>query len=148
MENDFFDEDAIIVPLVEKDVAAGFKLPSADDLKSAILGKESQETAKQSVKSNVIPEIIEVDLHIDNLVDSTSGLSNKDMLDFQLKKVREVMDANSRRIGQKIVFIHGKGEGVLRNEVLKLLKNQYKKCYVQDASFLDYGFGATQVTIK
>lgn len=70
------------------------------------------------------------------------------MLDFQMKKVREVMDANLRRVGQKIVFIHGKGEGVLRNEVLKLLKSQYKKCYVQDASFLDYGFGATQVTIK
>ena len=148
MENDYFDEDAIIVPLVEKDIAAGFKLPSADDLKSAILGKEASESAKQSVKSNVVPEIIEVDLHINNLVDNTSGLSNKDMLDFQMKKVREVMDANLRRVGQKIVFIHGKGEGVLRNEVLKLLKSQYKKCYVQDASFLDYGFGATQVTIK
>ena len=148
VENDYFDEDAIIVPLVEKDIAAGFKLPSADDLKSAILGKEASESAKQSVKSNVVPEIIEVDLHINNLVDNTSGLSNKDMLDFQMKKVREVMDANLRRVGQKIVFIHGKGEGVLRNEVLKLLKSQYKKCYVQDASFLDYGFGATQVTIK
>jgi len=45
------------------------------------------------------------------------------------------------------VFIHGKGEGVLRNALLKELRTKYKGCRSQDASFREYGFGATMVTI-
>ena len=50
--------------------------------------------------------------------------------------------------GQKIVFIHGKGDGVLRKAIEKDLKTRYKQHYFQDASFREYGFGATMVTIK
>ena len=92
-------------------------------------------------------EIIEVDLHIDELLDSTSGLSNSEMLDVQLSEFRRVMVENANRHGQKIVFIHGKGEGVLRKAVLDELKRKYKNCEAQDASFREYGFGATLVTV-
>ena len=43
--------------------------------------------------------------------------------------------------------IHGKGEGVLRKEITELLRKQYKNASFQDASFQQYGFGATQVNI-
>ena len=49
--------------------------------------------------------------------------------------------------GKKIVFIHGKGEGVLRKNILQELKYRYKGCVWQDASFREYGFGATLVKI-
>ncbi len=49
---------------------------------------------------------------------------------------------------KKIVFIHGKGDGVLRKAIEKELKTRYKQYYYQDASFREYGFGATMVTIK
>ena len=58
-------------------------------------------------------EIIEVDLHISELVDTTAGLSAADILNLQIDEFRKVMDANLKHKGQKIVFIHGKGEGVL-----------------------------------
>ncbi|MPN20443.1 hypothetical protein SDC9_167822 [bioreactor metagenome] len=92
--------------------------------------------------------MIEVDLHINELLDSTTGLSNADMLQVQLDKFHAVIEENKNRKGQKIVFIHGKGEGVLRKELEKLLKTRYKSYYFQDASFREYGFGATMVTIK
>ena len=91
--------------------------------------------------------LIEVDLHIGELTDTLVGMEPKDMLEMQLSEVRKTMEANSKRIGQKIVFIHGKGEGVLRKAVLDLLKKDYPKCELQDASFREYGFGATLVTI-
>lgn len=94
----------------------------------------------------VLP-LIEVDLHIGELTDTMAGLDNTAMLQIQLDEVRRVMSANRQRIGQKIVFIHGKGEGVLRKAVLALLKKEYPKAELQDASFQEYGFGATQVTI-
>ena len=74
-------------------------------------------------------------------------MDNAAMLRLQLDTVEKTMKANSRRIGQKIIFIHGKGEGVLRDAVWKMLKRQYPKAELQDASFQEYGFGATLVTI-
>lgn len=90
---------------------------------------------------------IEVDLHIAELTDSTTGMDNTAMLQMQLDEVRKVMNRNARRIGQKIIFIHGKGEGVLRKAVLSLLAKEYPKATTQDASFREYGFGATLVTV-
>ena len=58
--------------------------------------------------------------------------------DFHVLKKRE----------QRIVFIHGKGDGVLRKALLDELKRKYPDCRHQDASFQEYGFGATMVTIK
>ena len=87
------------------------------------------------------------DLHIAALLDNLNGLSNSDILNYQLDKFRKVMRANEHKLGQKIVFIHGKGEGVLRHAILDELKRKWPRCTAQDASFQEYGFGATQVTI-
>lgn len=145
-ENDYFDELAFLVPLVEKDMLPSKELTN-EDLQSMIRQKESVSPAKVSVKNRQL-DTIEVDLHIEQLLDNLSGLSNGDMLQYQLDKFEEVMKENIKKKGQKIVFIHGKGNGVLRNEILKKLKQKYASCYVQDASFLEYGYGATLVKIR
>ena len=75
------------------------------------------------------------------------SFDNAATLRLQLDTVEKTMKAHSRRIGRKIVFIHGKGEGVLRDAVWKLLRKQYPKAELQDASFQEYGFGATLVTV-
>lgn len=93
-------------------------------------------------------DTLEVDLHINELLDNTNGLSNADMLNYQIDEFRRVMDENLKNHGQKIIFIHGKGDGVLRNALMKELGYRYKEHRVQDASFREYGFGATMVTIK
>lgn len=123
---------------------------SAEEIRKAMLQKERPATPKKRKRPKVKlqSDIIEVDLHIHELVDITTGLSNADMLQLQLDKFHAVIDENKNRKGQKIVFIHGKGEGVLRNEILKLLKSRYKSYYYQDASFKEYGFGATMVVIR
>ncbi|MFC2309058.1 MAG: Smr/MutS family protein, partial [Bacteroidota bacterium] len=79
--------------------------------------------------------------------EARANLDNADMLRIQLDKFHSVMKENINKKGQKIVFIHGKGEGVLRKEITELLRKQYKNASFQDASFQQYGFGATQVNI-
>ena len=93
-------------------------------------------------------DIIEVDLHIDALLDNTAGMDNAAMLKHQMEVFRQTMQTYRHRTGQKIVFIHGKGEGVLRKAIIDDLKLRYPTCMWQDASFQQYGFGATQVTMK
>ena len=151
-------------PLVKEGLANTPIEIDADRLKEALTGdkefakelskkyntdRNKSENQKPKAESNphkLLP-LIEVDLHIGELLDSTVGMEPKDMLDLQLSTVRKHMEAHSRRKGQKIVFIHGKGEGVLRKAVLDLLKKDYPKAELQDASFREYGFGATLVTI-
>lgn len=92
--------------------------------------------------------VIEVDLHIEKLVETTAGMNNASILQHQLSIFKQTMEAYRAAKGQKLVFIHGKGEGVLRKAIIDELKLRYAKCEWQDASFQQYGFGATMVTIK
>jgi len=149
--NDYFDEPALLIDIaVEKEnEVENKKLAeiSPEEIKQAMFQKE-ESGRPRIVKRKESPEVIEVDLHINELLDSTAGMSNGEMLQCQLDKFHAVIAENKNRKGQKIVFIHGKGEGVLRSEIEKLLKTQYKTYYFQDASFREYGFGATMVTIR
>ena len=149
-ENEFFEDEALIYPLVVNDIPERELLISASDLQEAMTQKVKADSSYHQpapVKKEKIQPIIEVDLHINQLLDSTTGMSNTDMLTVQLNKFRRTIEENKSKKGQKIVFIHGKGEGVLRSAVLSELKLRYKNFSVQDASFKEYGFGATMVTI-
>ena len=129
----------------------------ANDLKLQLL--KAQYGNRNSSQNNKAPNIatrpyetlrngvIEVDLHIGQLVESTAGMDNAAMLQHQLKIYSETMQAYRGAKGQRIVFIHGKGEGVLRKAILDDLRLHYPKCESQDASFQQYGFGATMVII-
>lgn len=150
MENDFFEDDALVYSVVRGDLPEKELLISAAEIQEAMQEKarEERRTPQAIVKKKTDSVVVEVDLHITELLDNTNGLSNTDMLGFQLSKFHEVMAKYATDKGQKIVFIHGKGDGVLRKAIEKELKTRYKQHYYQDASFREYGFGATMVTIK
>lgn len=147
-ENDYFEDEAIVYPLVKRDLAERELAVSAEEIEMAIRQKEHHRPRIQPIAKKEKTPILEIDLHADELLDNTNGLSSGDILEYQLTKFREVMDANKKNREQKIVFIHGKGDGILKNALLKELKTKYKSAYYQDASFREYGYGATMVTIK
>lgn len=146
----YFESPVMEIQLVKDDKALADMerriVEAAEKASAAPSRKERPSRGKELSPYKLLP-LIEVDLHIDELVDTTAGMENKDMLQLQLDTVRKTMQEHSRRKGQKIVFIHGKGDGVLRKAVRDLLKREYPKCELQDASFQEYGFGATLVTM-
>lgn len=148
--NMYFDKEVIAVELVTNDVPRKRMVLDSSQLEKGIKAKKAVDRpAKRPIQKHQSkrPDVIEVDLHINELVDTTAGLSPADILNLQIDEFRKVMDANLKNKGQKIVFIHGKGEGVLRAAIMKELNHRYKGHAVQDASFREFGFGATQVTI-
>lgn len=148
-ENDYFDDEALVYYVVRKDLAEKEMTISAEEIRLGMLEKDQPQPArKMAVSKKETSPIIEVDLHISELMDNTTGLEPSDMINYQLDKFHEVLTEYKTKKGQKIVFIHGKGDGVLKNAILKELKNKYKSYYSQDASFREYGFGATMVTIR
>ncbi len=110
---------------------------------------------KESKKRKPIPAVkpkerlkpmFEVDLHIHNLTDSTRGMTNFEMLNLQLDTARGQLEFAIRKRIPKLVFIHGVGEGVLRQELDTLL-SRYNNITFYDADFKTYGLGATEVRI-
>jgi dsDNA-specific endonuclease/ATPase MutS2 len=82
------------------------------------------------------------------LLDNSAGLSNNQILEIQKEKVESEMKLAIQTGVKKIVFIHGVGQGVLKQEVINLLKTKFKKYYFQDASFKEYGYGATMIILR
>ena len=150
-ENPYFDEGALIYDLVTNDKPVKEVFADAAELQKAILEKRSADAPKpvqQSAKPVKGNDILEVDLHINELLETTAGMSHFEILNYQLDVVRKTLDEHIKEKGKRIVFIHGKGEGVLRNAISQELRRKYPRCISQDASFQKYGFGATMVIIK
>lgn len=116
------------------------------DLNSVLLEKTERKfkkTPKIKPKERNLPAM-QVDLHIEQLVRKVKGLNNFEILNIQMEEARRQMEfAISKRI-QKVVFIHGVGEGVLRAE-LESLFGRYDNLKFYDADYQKYGRGATEV---
>lgn len=156
-ENKYFENPVLAFSFVENDVAAGSKAVNIEQLRHADFAAQPKRPERRAVSKREHPRRSEsvdksqplvVDLHIDELVDTRAGMSSSDMLNLQVDTFRSVMDKNLRNYGRKIIFIHGKGEGVLRQALTKELNHRYAGHEVCDASFQEYGYGATQVTIR
>lgn len=148
-QTDFFAEPALMYDVVRDDESVKQVFVSADDIREALLQKTVPDQPKVPKKHQpkVKNDIVEVDLHIHELLDDTNGMSNSEMLNYQLDVFHKTLNEYKNKKGQRIVFIHGKGDGVLRRAILDELKRKYKNYSSQDASFREYGFGATMVTI-
>jgi hypothetical protein len=92
--------------------------------------------------------IQEVDLHIQHLVDNYNNMSNAEILEVQLARFRTALESAMLHKTGRIVFIHGVGNGKLKLELRRILDREYGSVKYQDASFREYGFGATMVLIR
>jgi dsDNA-specific endonuclease/ATPase MutS2 len=122
------------------------KLTEAD-FKKLVQEKEEKPAPEKPAQKRT-EDIVEIDLHINELLDNSAGLSNSQILEIQKEKVESEMKLAIQSGVKKIIFIHGLGQGVLKQEVINLLKTKYKKYYFQDASFKEYGYGATMIILR
>ncbi len=145
--NDFFTTPVLTIPLVENDQPTGHTHNAIADRISFEKKEESKSpSAKIAAKANKAADEV-VDLHADELLDTTAGMTPGDILEYQLDVFKKKMSEFCKTKGKRIVFIHGKGDGVLRSRIIQLLKRNHPHCSWQDASFREYGFGATLVII-
>ncbi len=147
LPNDFFHQNALVYQISENILNTEIDKMTEDDLRKVIKAKERQQP-KINLKKPVQPDVVEVDLHIHELIENTAGLTNKEILDLQMEKVEREMRQAIETGARRIVFIHGVGQGVLKQEIARLLKSKFPKYIFQDASFQEYGYGATMVILR
>lgn len=124
---------------------------SAEELKKAMYTKgdvQPERPAAKRVKPPAGSGIEEVDLHIQHLVDDHAKMDNAEILEVQLSRFRTALESAILHKTRRIVFIHGVGNGKLKHELRRILDREYNKVKYQDASFKEYGYGATMVLLK
>ena len=148
MTSDGFELDFMKNELIVMDGSVSKKELAQMDVSSIISEKQNKKpgkTVRIKPKERSLPPMV-IDLHINQLLPKTRGLDNYEMLTIQLDTAKRQLEfAISKRI-QKVVFIHGVGEGVLRTE-LEYLFNRYENLKFYDADYQKYGRGATEVYI-
>ena len=154
-ESDFFEEKAMVLE-VKKEEGLQRKLAelSPEVIEQVVREKEQSDHRSndaphtQTRKARAPEDTEEVDLHIEELVDKPKALSNQEMLDIQMGRFQMALEgALKTPKTKKIVFIHGVGNGRLRYEIRKYLDRYYPRLDYQDASFKEYGYGATLVFV-
>lgn len=93
------------------------------------------------------PGEAEVDLHIDMLSERPGDLSAHEAFEIQMHYFRLCMNHAFSNKMKKVTFIHGVGKGILKDEILKELK-QYDNIHFFDAPMSKYGVGATEVYFR
>ncbi len=91
-------------------------------------------------------DVTEVDLHLHEIVEDETRLDEGERLEFQIRYFERALNAAIRDGKRKLIVIHGVGEGVLREEVRKVLQF-YDHVRYHDADVRRYGSGATEVEI-
>ncbi len=167
MENDFFETPSLLHNIVVRDEMAKPLVVDANQLKREMYANpetaihqtekpqngyvrryDDAQSKGKAPQRTTHDDVVVIDLHAGELLETTAGMSAADILNYQLEVFRKTLAQYAKKKGQKVVFIHGKGEGVLRQAIIHELNYKYKQFPHQDASFREYGYGATQVTIK
>ena len=109
------------------------------------INKQQLGEAHVSEKQN---RSVVVDLHADKIIGRTKGMQPATIKAFQLKEFHNVMCQYRKQKGKQIVFIHGKGDGILKNEIRHIVEKQYPGCRWSGAQGENYGLGgATEVIV-
>lgn len=121
-----------------------FNIPSRIDFKKED-SKAKKKVSKPRRKDRSMP-VLEVDLHIEKLIASPNRVTPFEILDIQLAAAKNQLEFAIRKRIQKVVLIHGVGEGVLKAELHTLLR-RFEGITFNDANYATYGLGATEVYI-
>lgn len=124
---------------------------------SGIKPKEINNTSGKSMTSYLVEsrknwtsrqkDFVEIDLHIEELVEKPGFLNDGQKLVLQLEHARFCLDEAIKMNIRSIIFIHGVGSGVLRFELRSWLQTM-PFLEISNADFRRYGMGATQVIVR
>ena len=138
------DEEDVVAEKKDLLLKKSAEKPVEKETNTSVLSKNEPFPQKHVLDRKVA----EVDLHIDELIDSIEGMTNNEMLQFQVNYFVTMLESAIVNKFFKIIFIHGVGNGKLKEEIRKVLKESYPFLKVYDASMAKYGVGATEVQIS
>ena len=151
-QNNFISEKALIIPVtylnntINKEIQETSKIDLSKLLVKKKVFANSTKISKPNVSNDPAYEM-EINLHIEELMDNYKGMSNAEIIKVQLKHFQFVLDKAINEHYRKLIVIHGVGNGRLKQEVRTII-DSYDHLQYYDASYNKYGFGATEISIS
>jgi dsDNA-specific endonuclease/ATPase MutS2 len=142
-ENDYFEEKAVLYDLLGRPEAAADNLTIPEEIREVKI--KADNTQKIQKKKEPEQDSLEVDLHYEELSIQNSQLSPGAILALQMSRFHAAIEEAISKNLHRLVIIHGLGQGTLKMQIRKELQEKYPEFIYQDASFKEYGFGATMV---
>ena len=91
---------------------------------------------------------LSVDLHIETLTPDAWAMTNAEIMNLQMSTFERQFEAAIANGMDEIIFIHGVGNGILRDSIHKRLSGNKNVQFFEDAQKEKFGYGATKVKIK
>jgi hypothetical protein len=146
-ENDYFEEKAVLFDLTAE-------IDSKRDIHNIDVPEEIKELKSNAdkilnkpKKKEIVQDSLEVDLHFDEDDIQNSRLNPGAILALQMSRFHAAIEEAIGKSIRRLVVIHGLGQGTLKMQIRKELQEKYPDFIYQDASFKEYGFGATLIHI-
>lgn len=145
MEYSFMEGKAFVVNLIP--------ISAVGQTGKALAAEAEEQKAKPQEADEIINEYRSgdrealVDLHIHELMEDSQGLGKHELFNIQVGHFLACLESGIRAKYRKITFIHGRGEGKLREEIESRLQN-YSGIEFEDAPMKDYGRGAITIRIS
>lgn len=105
--------------------------------------KETTKKGKNSIFRKKTQLIWEIDVHIENILSDFYHMTNHEIISLQLEICEKIINVAQQKNIRKLVIIHGKGQGVLRNQIHQMLYSL--NLDFKDADYLRYSGGATDI---
>lgn len=147
-ENEYFEEKALLFNVhsgIQELIHDEIEVP--DEIKEEKLTSDGERENGFS-KRPVATDTLEVDLHLDELIVQNSQLTPSGILALQMSRFHSAIEEAVSKKLRRIVIIHGMGQGTLKMQIRRELQEKYPEYIYQDASFKEYGFGATLVYLN
>lgn len=129
-----------LASLLERNIDQEMVKKANADFKSIYKGNKEEPTRTND-------DTMEVDLHAHEILDSQRGMTNGEIIVAQLEHFERMLRNAELKKVRRVIFIHGVGQGVLRQEIRKVINDYYPHCEFMDAPYHTYGYGATEVRI-
>jgi hypothetical protein len=136
-------------PMFHIKLADDFPVPEDAVFEKKVIRKETVNTLVTALKTEKKEKPrAEIDLHIEQLVDDTTGLSNFEMLTVQLEAFEDALREAINNHQQSLVVIHGVGKGRLKEEIHNMRRSVAEVDFFLADWNPRYGYGATEIFFR
>lgn len=149
----FFRNERIAPVILKKaylfEIGTSAEVIDLDELSSKLReGNLGRDLVNENSSSLVMDKPVSlVDLHIEKLSKDAASLSSSQILQIQLQAFEKALDLAIAGGMEEITFIHGVGNGILRDAIHKQLSKESNIQFFKDALREKFGYGATLVRI-
>lgn len=135
------EEDGMEIPYIQSELVVldSSAIAANSNMVNSFSEEKVYNTPKKTQNGR---KAVEIDLHAEKLPSYLRGLRVRNICETQVRYFLDVLKENAGKRGMRFVFIHGKGAGILREELKRELNKRKEQFMYNAANYLHYDFNS------